>query len=138
MDEQARELFDAGVRLHATLHFYTSLTLSMNARAKAESEWYVEPPEDWFAWDAAFALLSEHSPLNIIVTDDVHHQRVFAAMRERPLAQVAQAARWMRRRELHFYSLADVVVTVSPEVRLLRVFVSFPFASHFVSCRTRR
>ena len=135
LDEQARELFDSDVRLHAVLHFYTSLTLGVNARSKTESEWYVEPSDDWFVWDTAFEMLSKHSQLNIIVTDDVHHQRVFTAMQEMPSAQVAQAARWMRRRELHFYSLADVIVTVSPEVGpflSLRPSRSLLHLTHFV------
>lgn len=111
-------------KLEAVFHFYTSLTLAVNRRSIENPTWFVEPGDDWFVWDTAFDLVSAMGPsVNVIVTDDVHHRRVVQAMKEQPRHQIEQAVEWMRSHELHFYSRADVVATVSPEVSFVTSFV---------------
>ena len=106
---------------HASCAFimYTTQTMRVtDAMRKGRADWYREGSDE-LPEEIALKIIARRLPgaATAVVTDDIHFERAttvlpaFGASEE----QVRIAARWMRRRELSFYSSVSHIVTVSTE-----------------------
>ena len=109
-----------GADLSVAVVMFTALTMRVKQDWRLGTAGWENPPMEPMPEESALSFLVSRRPsmITIAVTDDIHHLRVAEVLAEfgvAPVSLIEGVSRWVRQREVAFYSAVNHVVAVSVE-----------------------